>query len=187
MAPLSRSDPGMYAIAFSSFFHPPPPPSCKMHSQERVFASVHGSTPRPMWQPVSVAGAYPAHTGVPDGSLCLHNVPVSMPQGCGSTGSPCSPASCPGNTKKRDRCSCWLFINVLKLPQLAKRPGDMAELLTTACKGLCSFLGSYCFADGCAQAATGRVSSWALSVCTCCVSRSVPLGAAGASRSGSAV
>lgn len=187
MAPLSRSDPGIYAIAFSSFFHPPPPPSCKMHSQERVFASVHGLTPRPMRQLVSVAGAHPAHTGVTNGSLRLHSAPVSMPQGCGGTGGPCSLASCPGSTKERDGCSCWLFINVLKLPRLAKRPGDTAKPLTTACKGPCSFLGSYCFADGCAQAATGRVSSWALSLCTCCVSRSVPLGAAGASRSGSAV
>lgn len=59
--------------------------------------------------------------------------------------------------------------------------------LTTACKGPCSFLGSRCFADGCAQAATGRVSSWTLSLRPCCVSHSVPLGAAGASRSGSAV
>lgn len=72
--------------------------------------------------------------GFETGPLRLHNVPaVSLSQGCGGTGGPCPPASCPGSTKERDGCLCWLFINVLKLPQLAKRPGDTA---TAACRSL---------------------------------------------------
>lgn len=62
--------------------------------------------------------------------------------------------------------------------------------LTRACEGLCSFPGSCCspLASGRAPAAVGRVvSSRTLSFCPGCTSRRIPLGAAGAGRSGAAV
>lgn len=173
---------GIYAIVYSSFLSFPPP-SCEMQSQKSVCASALGSAPRPVWleDATYVLGLEP-------GPLRLPNVPMSLPRGCGGVRSPGAPASCPGSSVEHEERSCRLFITVLKLSQIAKRPGDTATAARWSLQRTLLFAWPRCFAGGRALAATAQaVSSGAFSLYIGCTSHRIPSGAAGAGRSGTAV
>lgn len=149
----------------------------------KVCASALGSAPRPVWleDATYVLGLEP-------GPLRLPNVPTSLPRGCGGVRSPGAPASCPGSSVEHEECSCQLFITVLKLSQLAKRPGDTATAACWSLQRTLLFAWPRCFAGGRALAATAQaVSSGAFSLYIGCTSHRIPSGAAGAGRSGTAV
>jgi len=111
------SDPGIYALAFSSFFFSPLHLAKGKAGKHVCFCAWLG--PGPAWQTVSVARA-----GVrAPRSAQRPRVPATGLRHCWG---PCAPASCPGSTEQRDGCSCRLFINMLKPPRLAERPGDTA-------------------------------------------------------------
>lgn len=126
--------------------------------------------------------------GLEPGPLHLPSVPMSLPWGCGGDRSPGAPASCPGSSEEHEECSCWLFITVLKLSLLAKRPGDTATAARWSLQRTLLFADLCCFAGSRALAATDQaVSSGAFSLYIACASLRIPSGAAGAGRSGTAV